>query len=454
MRIHFISIGGAVMHNLALTLHESGHQVTGSDDEIYNPSRDRLAHYGLLPEPMGWFPEKITSDIEVCILGMHARKDNPELQRALELEIPIYSYPEYIYQHSKNKKRVVVAGSHGKTTTTSMIMHVLRYHGVDFDYLVGAQIEGFELMARLSNAPIIVMEGDEYPASAIDLRPKIHHYRPHVAIITGVAWDHINVFPTFEAYVHQFEQFIDMVEPNGRLIYFQEDEHLQVLVQHKQHRNVTFLPYKAFNAAIDKAGQTVLITESKKQIPLQVFGSHNLANIRAAFLACISVGITEVQFLEAIGSFKGAAKRLQLLRKEEHFVAYLDFAHAPSKVKATVKAFKMQYPDRQLIACLELHTFSSLNKTFLPEYKHTMDAADVAMVFFSTHTLEMKRLPIISPAEVARHFEHPNVQVFTDTLAFQAALQSIRWAGSNLLLMSSGTFGGMKYQEFTNALIL
>ncbi len=454
MRIHFISIGGAVMHNLALSLHESGHQVTGSDDEIYNPSRDRLAKQGLLPAQMGWFPDHITQAIDLCILGMHARKDNPELQKALALNIPIYSYPAYIYEHSKNKKRIVVAGSHGKTTTTSMIMHVLRYHGVDFDYLVGAQIEGFELMARLSNAPIIVMEGDEYPASAIDLRPKIHHYRPHIAIITGVAWDHINVFPTFEEYVYQFEQFIDMVEPDGRLIYAQEDPHLQALVARKYHRDTTFLPYKAFDATIQKNGQTILIGANKQQVPLQIFGAHNLSNLKAAFLACTAVGITEAQFLEAIGSFKGAAKRLQLLKKEVHFLAYLDFAHAPSKVQATVKAFKMQYPERQLIACLELHTFSSLNKTFLPEYAHTMDAADVAMVFFSPHTLEMKRLAPISKEEVARYFEHPNIQVFTDTLDFQKALNNIAWKGSNLLLMSSGTFGGMKYQEFANTLTL
>ncbi len=453
MRIHFISIGGAVMHNLALALHQSGHQVTGSDDEIYNPSRDRLAKYDLLPKEMGWHPERITNELDVCILGMHARKENPELAKAKALGLPIYSYPEYIYQHAKEKKRIVVAGSHGKTTTTSMIMHVLRYHKVDFDYLVGAQIEGFDLMARLSDAPIMVMEGDEYLSSPIDLRPKIHHYFPHVAIITGIAWDHINVFPTFEGYVSQFDQFIDMIQPNGELIYFQPDEHLNRMISQKTNLPLTLIPYQAFDAEVEN-GQTSLITKQGHRVPLSIFGKHNLANLKAAFYACKAVGVSQTQFFEAIPSFKGAARRLQLLREEERFIAYLDFAHAPSKVEATIKAFKAQYPDRALVACLELHTFSSLNKAFLPEYQHTMNAADRAIVYFSEHTLAMKRLPKITKAEVASTFGHPNIQVFTDSRYLQNTLRDIKWQNKNLLLMSSGTFGGLNYQSFVDGLDL
>ncbi|MEM9849068.1 MAG: Mur ligase family protein [Bacteroidota bacterium] len=451
MRIHFIAIGGAVMHNLALTLHENGHQVTGSDDEIYNPSRDRLAKYGLLPEKMGWYPAQISKDIDVIILGMHARKDNPELKKAQQLGLDIYSYPAYIYQHAKDKKRVVIAGSHGKTTTTSMILHVLKYHDVNFDYLVGAQIEGFELMASLSDAPIIIMEGDEYPSSPTDLRPKIHHYFPQVAIITGIAWDHMNVFPTFENYLHQFDQFLDMIATGGQLFYYGKDQHLAQLLSEKDDLNYEAQAYEAFPAQqVDH--QTYLLDSKGQTVPLQVFGQHNLANLKAAFHVCKNIGLSEAQFMEAIPSFKGAAKRLQLLREEEYFVAYLDFAHAPSKVAATIEALKAQFPDRALIACLELHTFSSLNKAFLPQYAETMEAADEALVFFSEHTIAMKKLPPISPTEVAAHFGHPNMQVFTDATALRQHLQAKNWAHKNLLLMSSGTFGGTNYQEFVEVL--
>ncbi len=452
MRVHFIAIGGSVMHNLALTLHQKGYIITGSDDEIYNPSRTRLAKAALLPEEMGWNTEKITTDLDAVILGMHARKDNPELARAKELGLPIYSYPAYIYEQSKNKKRIVVAGSHGKTTTTSMIMHVLRYHEVDFDYLVGAQLEGFETMVRLSDAPIIVMEGDEYPSSPIDLRPKIHHYFPHVSILTGIAWDHINVFPTFENYLSQFSQYLDMFEPDGRLIYFEPDEHIQTIIKEKT-RNIQLTSYQAFDSEV-KDNCTYLFTTSGARVPLRVFGKHNLANLKAAFYACQEAGISEAQFLEAIPSFAGAAKRLQLLKDSPNFTAYLDFAHAPSKVEATVKAMQSQYPDREVIACLELHTFSSLNKKFLPHYTNTMNVAQRGFVFFSEHTLKMKRLPEMSAEEVHEGFNHPNMQVFTDADAFRSTLQSISWKDKVLLLMSSGTFGGTNYKEFVEELKL
>jgi UDP-N-acetylmuramate: L-alanyl-gamma-D-glutamyl-meso-diaminopimelate ligase len=448
MRIHFIAIGGAVMHNLALTLHENGHQITGSDDEIYNPSRSRLERYGLLPKKMGWDADRITADIEVVLLGMHARKDNPELQRARELNLPIYSYPEYIYQHAKDKKRVVIAGSHGKTTTTSMVLHVLQYHKHDFDYLVGAQIEGFELMARLSDAPVIVMEGDEYLSSPIDLRPKIHHYFPHVTVLTGIAWDHMNVFPTFENYVDQFRQFLDMLEPKAQLFYAADDENIRALIAERSDDwAVEAQAYEAFDAQLEN-DKTQLLTSSGATVPLEIFGQHNLANLKAAYLICQELGISEDEFMAAIPSFKGAAKRLQLLREEKDFVAYLDFAHAPSKVAATMRAFKDQYPERKLVACLELHTFSSLNKAFLPQYAASLNPADEAYVFYSPHTLEIKKLPSLSEKEIAIHFEHPNLQVFTDSAALQAQLKQYTWQHTNLLMMSSGTFGGLNYQEF------
>jgi UDP-N-acetylmuramate: L-alanyl-gamma-D-glutamyl-meso-diaminopimelate ligase len=451
MRIHFIAIGGAVMHNLALTLHENGHQITGSDDEIYNPSRDRLAKHGLLPKAMGWYPEQLTDEIDVVILGMHARKDNPELARAKVIGLRIYSYPEYIFEHAKQKLRVVVAGSHGKTTTTSMILHILRYHNMDFDYLVGAQLEGFDLMARLSDAPLIVMEGDEYPASPIDLRPKIMHYRPQIAIITGIAWDHINVFPTFESYTSQFDQFIDTIPETGHLIYFEGDKHLKYIVESKQNPPQHTISYQSFEAQI-QSHQTSIFRENGEAVPLQIFGQHNLANLKAAYHACKAIGLTDEQFFEAIPTFKGAAKRLQLLREKEQFIAYLDFAHAPSKVEATIKAFKGQYAERPLTACLELHTFSSLNKNFLPQYANTMNDADEAIVFYSPHTLEMKRLEPIHEYEVQAAFQHPNLRVVTEPQHFKNILQDRTWESRNLLLMSSGTFGGLDYKQFVEGL--
>jgi len=450
MRIHFIAIGGSVMHNLALTLHEKGFSVSGSDDEIYNPARERLQAQGLLPEKIGWHPERITPEIDAIILGMHARKNNPELAKAQELGLPIYSYPAYIFEQSKDKKRIVVTGSHGKTTTTSMILHVLKYHKLDFDFLVGAQLEGFDKMVRLSDAPILVAEGDEYPSSPIDLRPKILNYQPHIAIITGIAWDHINVFTTFEMYVDQFRQFLKTIQEDGTLIYYEPDEHIQALLAEEIYA-FEKIPYTAFNAKVTN-NQTQLLMPSGKTVDLQIFGKHNLANLHAAWRACQLIGITEIQFLDAISSFTGAAKRLQLLRKEESFVAWLDFAHAPSKVRATIQAVKAQYPERNLVACLELHTFSSLNKDFLEHYKNAMQPADQAYVYFSEHTLEMKKLPPISKADVAQAFGHPNVQVFTDAQVLREVLKNTKWQDKNLLLMSSGTFGGMNYQAFVDDL--
>ncbi len=450
MKIHLIATGGAAMHNLALALHQNGHQVTGSDDEIYNPAKERLAAAGILPAEMGWFTDKITADLDFIILGMHARKDNPELLKAQELGLKIYSYPEFIYQHAKDKKRVVIAGSHGKTTTTSMIMHVLAYFKKDFDYLVGAQLEGFNLMVKLSDAPIMIIEGDEYLSSPIDLVPKIHHYKPDIAIITGIAWDHMNVFPTYQNYVEQFDIFIKTInQPNGQLFYYKNDKDLSQISGKATFKKQ---PYEAFNHLVKK-NKTYLITENNEEIPLSVFGDHNLANMKAAYLACMEIGISSAEFYEAIQSFKGAAKRLQTLCETPYSIAYLDFAHAPSKVKATTAAVKSQYKDRKLVACLELHTYSSLNKAFLPQYQGTMEEADVAVVFFNEHTLTMKKMPPLSIEEVKTFFGNPNLLVFTDNVLFTDFLNKQNFNNQNLLLMTSGTFMGLDLKVLAEGLL-
>jgi UDP-N-acetylmuramate: L-alanyl-gamma-D-glutamyl-meso-diaminopimelate ligase len=446
MRIHLIATGGSAMHNLAIALHCNHHTVTGSDDEIYNPARDRLAHYGLLPQEMGWFPEKITKDIDLIILGMHARVGNPELERAQALQIRIYSYPEFLYLHAKDKIRLVVAGSHGKTTTTSMIMHVLRCLKKDFDYLVGAQLEGFDQMVRLSDAPLMVIEGDEYLASPIDRKPKFLHYLPQMAIITGVAWDHINVFPVFKDYVQQFKLFIDSMPTGAHLYYYANDPHLKNIVK-KHQGDLIKMPYQAFPHEV-KDGKIIVRNESSKAMALDIFGQHNMENLQAAHLACQQLGITTSDFLKAITSFKGAAKRLQLLHKSKTGgEAFLDFAHAPSKVKATAKAIRERAGRKKVVACLELHTFSSLNKNFLKEYKGTLDAVDKAIVFFSEHTVKMKKLEPITKEEVATAFAHKNLTVLTDSEKIFPVLKRFNWTDKILLLMSSGNFEGIDLKK-------
>ena len=449
MKIHLIAVGGAAMHNLALALNENGHQVTGSDDEIYNPAKDRLAAAGILPAELGWFPDKIDITTDFIILGMHARKDNPELMKAQELGIKIYSYPEYIYEHAKNKKRVVIAGSHGKTTTTSMIMHILKHHKKNFDYLVGALLEGFDLMVRLSDAPVMIIEGDEYLSSPIDLVPKIHHYKPDIAIITGIAWDHMNVFPTYDNYVEQFEIFIKTIKADGKLFYFKHDKDLEKIAHVGSCLSIS---YEAFDSVIDN-NKTVLMTDKKEEIPLEIFGNHNLSNLKAAYFACHEIGITDSEFFAAIKTFKGAAKRLQTLYQTDNSIAYMDFAHAPSKVKATLEAVKSQFKDRQLVACLELHTYSSLNKAFLPQYQGTMNNADVSVVFFNEHTLAMKKMPPLSIAEVKAFFNNPNMHVFTDNKDLTHFLEQQSFQNQNLLLMTSGTFMGLDLKKLAVELL-
>ena len=455
MNVHFIAIGGSAMHNLAIALHLKGYTVTGSDDEIFDPAKSRLQRYGLLPESYGWHPERITKDLDVIVLGMHARADNPELLRAQELGIRIYSYPEYLYEQSKDKTRVVIGGSHGKTTTTAMILHVLQHCGVEADYMVGAQLEGFEVMVRLSHtAKVMVIEGDEYLTSPIDRRPKFHLYKPHVAIVTGIEWDHINVFPTFEIYKDQFAQFINLIEPGGRLIYCNDDAEVRDVALKNSRTDITKQPYDVPPHEVVE-GITYLTAHGR--VPLRVFGRHNLLNLTAARYACNALGIDDGQFDEAIQSFGGASKRLELVKKGGSSAVYKDFAHAPSKLRATIAAMKEQYPDRRLVACMELHTFSSLTAEFLKQYAGTMDKADVPFVYYSQHALQLKKLPNLDPEQVRAAFANERVRVFTDSRQMvDAVIQTFKQSGGqaiNLLMMSSGNFDGIDFKQLADELI-
>ena len=445
MRVHFIAIGGSAMHNLALALHDKGEQITGSDDAIFEPSKSRLQAKGLLPEQEGWFPEKITTDLDAVILGMHAKSDNPELLKAQELGLKIYSYPEFIYEHSKNKTRVVIGGSHGKTTITSMILHVMNYHNVAVDFLVGAQLEGFTNMVHLTKEnDFMVIEGDEYLSSPTDLRPKFHLYQPNIALISGIAWDHINVFPTFENYVDQFKIFIDKITNGGILIYNEDDETVKQIVEEAE-KPIRKLPYSLPEYTIEN-GITYLETLDGS-MPIEVFGAHNLSNLAGAKWICQNMGIDEAEFYEAIASFKGASKRLEKIAQTPTAVAYKDFAHSPSKVKATTQAVKKQYPDKKLVACLELHTYSSLNTEFLTEYQGALDAADVAVVFYSPDAVAIKKLEEISKEQIEKAFNREDLIVYTNPDEFKSFLLVQEFTDSVLLLMSSGNYGGLNFDE-------
>lgn len=444
-KVHFIAIGGSAMHNLAIALHEKGYKVSGSDDAIFEPSASRLKQRGLLPEETGWFPEKITEDLDAVILGMHAHTDNPEMLRAQELGLKIYSYPEYLYEQSNDKTRVVIAGSHGKTSITSMILHVLHYHGKEVDYMVGAQLEGFDVMVKLTEEnDFMVMEGDEYLSSALDRRPKILLYQPNIALISGIAWDHVNVFPTFENYVHQFELFVDSITPGGALIYNSEDETLVKVVEENQKALKKF-PYSTPDFSIDN-GVTYLSTE-EGPVPLEIFGQHNLNNLEGARLICNQLGVMDDDFYEAIQTFKGASKRLELINRTPGFVAYKDFAHAPSKVISTTNAVKEQFPDKQLIACLELHTYSSLNPKFLSEYKGALDKADEKIVYYNPEALKIKRMDYISPSDIQEAFGDSNIKVFTSSEELKSFLDQTDKSGKVFLMMSSANFGGIDLKE-------
>lgn len=445
-RIHFIAIGGAVMHQLALALKRQGNEVTGSDDEINDPAKSNLAAAGLLPEAFGWYPEKITSKIDAIVLGMHAKADNPELIAAQKMNIPIYSFPEYVYEVSKNKKRVVVAGSHGKTTITSMIMHILKDQKVDFDYMVGAKVAGFDSSVRLSDAPIIILEGDEYPASVIEKKPKIFFYHPHISVLSGIAWDHINVFPTYENYRSQFEQYLKGIESGAPLYYNNDDSEVRELIKSSA-SHLMAVPYDMPDFHYEN-GNAILDTVFGS-IEVSVFGRHNLLNMQAAIAICVELGVPKEKCYRSIATFAGAARRLEKIKEMDGMVAYRDFAHAPSKLKATLDAVREAYPERELIACFELHTYSSLSEAFLKEYAHSMDAADKAIVYFSHHALELKGLPALETVNVQRYFERADLEVIDEKAALEkrvALLLNVEKPVC-LLLMSSGTFDGIDWDS-------
>jgi len=445
MRIHFIAIGGSAMHNLAIALHNKGEHVTGSDDEIFDPSRTRLAAKGLLPEQYGWFEDNISSDIDAVILGMHAKQDNIELLRAKALGITIYSYPEFLYEQSKNKTRVVIGGSHGKTTITSMILHVMHYHNKDVDYMVGAQLEGFDTMVHLTKEnDFIVLEGDEYLSSALDRRPKFHLYKPNIALLSGIAWDHINVFPTFDNYVEQFRIFLSQITHGGAIVYNQEDIEVKQVVETAQNQ-IKKYPYQTPRFSVEN-GDTLLDTEDGP-MPIEVFGKHNLNNLEGARWICQLMGVQQEDFYEAIATFKGASKRLEKIGQGPTSIAYKDFAHSPSKVRATTQALKSQYPERSLLACLELHTYSSLNPEFLSEYKGTLNGADKAVVFYSPNAVKIKKLDAVSSSQILKAFQREDLVVFTDPAAFQDYLFEQDFTDTSLLLMSSGNYGGLDFEK-------
>lgn len=444
-KVHFIAIGGSAMHNLAIALQQKGYQVTGSDDAIFEPSSSRLKQRGLLPEELGWFPEKITTDLDAVILGMHAHADNPEMLRAQELGLKIYSYPEYLYEQSKDKTRVVIAGSHGKTTITSMVLHVLNFHQKEVDYMVGAQLEGFDVMVKLTEEnDFMVMEGDEYLSSTLDRRPKILLYQPNIALISGIAWDHINVFPTFENYIEQFELFIETITPGGALIYNSEDEEVVKIVE-KTEKQLKKFPYQTPEHSIID-GITYLETE-EGPIPLEIFGKHNLNNLEGARLICNQLAIMDDDFYEAIQSFKGASKRLELIHRTNEYVAYKDFAHAPSKVISTTKAVKEQFENKDLVACLELHTYSSLNPEFLSEYKNALDAANIKIVYYNPEALAIKRMAHISPEDIRTAFGDESIQVFTSSNELKSQLENLDKSNKVFLMMSSANYGGIDLNE-------
>lgn len=450
-KIHFIAIGGSVMHNLAIALKQAGHEVSGSDDEIFEPSRAALAKHGLLPAKDGWHPEKLDASTDMVILGMHAAKDNPELLKAQQLGLNILSFPEYIFEHSKDKQRIVIAGSHGKTTITAIIIHVLNYFNRKFDYVIGARVRGIENTVKLSDAPTIVIEGDEYLASALDPTPKFLEYQHHIGLISGIAWDHANVFPSEEEYVRQFDLFADQTPKGGILIYCEQDS-MALMIGKKERADVTEITYKSHAHTSDNNGHFFL-TDGKDRFPIKIFGSHNYQNISGAKEVLKRVGITNEQFFEAITSFQGAAGRLEVVKENTLATVYKDFAHAPSKVKATVKAVKEIHPSRELLACVELHTFSSLNKKFLPQYKDSLKNAQVPVVYYNPEKVKAKKLEPLAESDIKSAFANPNIRVFDNTEKLEQFLTEQSWKNKNLLMMSSGNFGGIDIGKLSEKIL-
>jgi UDP-N-acetylmuramate: L-alanyl-gamma-D-glutamyl-meso-diaminopimelate ligase len=450
-KIHFIAIGGSVMHNLAIALKQAGHEVSGSDDELFEPSRSALSKHGLLPDKEGWRPEALDGSIDIVMLGMHASKENPELLKAQSLGLRILSFPDYIYEQSKDKQRIVIAGSHGKTTITAIVIHVMNYFKRNFDYVIGARVRGIENTVKLSGAPIIIIEGDEYLASALDPTPKFLKYQHHIGLISGIAWDHANVFSTEEEYVRQFDLFADQTPKSGILIYCEQDS-LALMIGKKERFDVVEVTYKSHPHTSDTNGHFFL-TEGKNKHPINLFGSHNYQNISGAKEVLKRIGITNDQFFEAMASFQGAAGRLEVVKENTLTTVYKDFAHAPSKVKATVKAVKEIYPSRDLLACVELHTFSSLSKKFLPQYKDSLKNAQIPVVYYNPEKVKAKKLEPLTESDIKNAFANPQVKVFDDARQLENFLLEQTWKNKNLLMMSSGNFGGLDLTQLSGKIL-
>lgn len=448
--IHFIAIGGSAMHNLAIALKQSGYTITGSDDDIFEPSRSRLLKHGLLPEKFGWYPEKLNDSTRAVILGMHARTDNPEMEKALSLGLKIYSYPDFIYEASKNARRVVIAGSHGKTTITSIIMHVLNFHQKDFDYLVGAGLPGFSNMVKLTNAPMIILEGDEYLSSALDKTPKFIRYNHNIGLISGISWDHINAFPTRELYNRQFEEFINNTPENGHLIYFSEDNQLNTLVKKKE-RKFNLISYST--PAYEISNNQYFLKIDHKKIPLKLFGKHNMQNLAGAIKVLQLLGIEEEEIFQAIETFEGASNRLEQIFDSDQILVFKDFAHSPSKLKSTTDAINELYPDRRIISCFELHTYSSLNKDFLKEYRNCFPQSDQRIVFVNDHTFKIKKMPPLSDNQIKKGFNEEDLTIIRSLANLEKTLKRNIKKNTVFLFMSSGNFGGLKYSEFTKNIV-
>ena len=450
-KIHFIAIGGSIMHSLAITLKETGNIITGSDDHFFEPSRANLQQHGLLPEKEGWDENRITPDLDKVILGMHAKADNPELLKAQQLGIQVLSYPEYIYEASKDKQRIVITGSHGKTSITAMIMHVLKYFNKDFDYVVGAQLKGFDNMVKITGAPVIVIEGDEYTTSTLDNTPKFLHYHHHIGLISGIAWDHFNVYPTLDDYVRQFEAFADASPKAGTLIFCEEDNLASLIISEKERADVNNTPYKAHDHVV-REGETYLkIAEG--EIHVEVFGQHNMQNLSGAHTVLKRVGITDDQFYQAIVAFKGASKRMEIVGQNDNTIIYSDFAHAPSKLLATTTAIKEQFPNRYLVACLELHTYSSLNKDFIDQYQNTFNQTDEAIVYINPDTAKKKGLSTLSESDLKRSFNRNDLLVFNKMEELKEHLTKHHWPGKNLVMMSSANFGGLDLNSLQKSIL-
>ena len=447
-KVHFIAVGGSVMHNLAITLKQLGYKVSGSDDKIYDPSKSRLKKYNLFPKNLGWFPELIDKEIDFIVLGMHAKKDNPELLKALDLDCKIYSYPELIFEFSKSKTRITIGGSHGKTTVSSMILHVLDFYDIKVDYLLGAQIEGFENMVHISDDnDFIIIEGDEYLSSPIDNSPKFHKYNSNIAVITGIAWDHINVFPTFENYISQFEKFIETITDGGVLVFNELDELVLDTVNNSE-KTIRKIGYgKPDFEIVD--GVTYLKT-SEGNVPLKVFGDHNLSNLSAAKQICALMGIFDDEFFAAIASFKGASKRLETIYRDNNKIIIKDFAHSPSKLKATIDAVKNQFSNKNIIAVYELHTFSSFNQKFIKEYLNSMSSANMKIVYYDNEVLKKRGEFKINEKTIKDSFGSDDLIVISKKSVLEEIMLKTNLDNSVLLMMSSGNFSSIDMISLTN----